>query len=173
MRTILVLSALVLGVAGTARADVTGVYDVKFEEVSTNCSAPLRYAPGKLTIKIVGRSLTVDIDRTPLMGGVPSKTNRISAKSKSGNTMVDGMTGVFSVAGTVTPEGLLHLVMVGEYSAKKKPLCSQSWNINGLRVESVKKSHGPTKPRRSRPTVHADELGTVVGDLVDLARIGR
>jgi len=169
MRTILVLSALVLlGVASQARADVTGIYDVKFEEVSTNCTHPLRYPPGKLTIKIVGRSLTVDIDRTPLMGGVPSKNNRISAKSRSGNTMVDGMTGVFSVAGTVTPEGLLHLVMVGEYSAKKKPLCSQSWNVDGLRVDTIKKSQ--RKGKRSRTPVHAGELGAIVNDFVHLVR---
>lgn len=166
MRTIIVSVALMV-LAGTATADVTGIYDVKFEEVSTNCTSPLRYPPGKMTIKIIGNSLTVDIDRTPLMGGIPSKTNKISAKSKPGGTMVDGMTGVFSVAGKVTPEGLLSLVMVGEYSAKGRPLCTQSWNVNGPRTDTIKskKSSGKQVPRKKpKPVFH---------ELVSLARIGQ
>lgn len=121
----------ILALPAAARADVTGVYSVKFEEVSTNCSAPLHYQPAKLTIRIKGNSLSVDIERTPLMTGVVSKTNSVSAKSKQGNTMIEGMRGIFSVAGKVTTEGLLHLVMIGEYSANGKPLCTQSWNVIG------------------------------------------
>ncbi len=153
MRTVLILFALVAS-AGIARADVTGVYDVKYEEIANNCAHPLRYPPGKLTIKIVGRSLTVDIDRTPLMGGVPTKTNKVSAKSKRGGTMIDGMQGIFSVAGAVTPEGLLRLVMVGEYSAKGKPLCSQSWKVSGPRVEAIKSRAPRRAPRRHRRPAH-------------------
>ncbi|MBA2542567.1 MAG: hypothetical protein H0V17_23190 [Deltaproteobacteria bacterium] len=162
MRTIVPV-ALVALMSATAFADVTGVYDVKYEEVSTNCTSPLRYPPGKLTIKVIGNSLTVDIDRTPLMGGIPSKTDKISAKSKSGTTMVDGMNGVFSVAGKVTPEGLLHLVMVGEYSAGGKPLCTQSWNVNGPRTDTVKpkKTQKTQKPAPAKPVMH---------DLVTLTR---
>jgi hypothetical protein len=159
MRTIFVSVALLVS-AGTAAADVTGVYDVKFEEVSTNCTSPLRYPPGKMTIKVVGNSLTVDLDRTPLMGGIPSKTDKISAKSKPGSTMVDGMTGVFSVAGKVTPEGLLHVVMVGEYTANGKPLCTQSWNVNGPRSGDAVKPKKTSKPA-PKPVMH---------DLVSLAR---
>ncbi len=154
MRTLL-LSVALVAVPAIASADVTGVYDVKFEEVSTNCTSPLRYPPGKLTIKIIGNSLTVDIDRTPLMGGIPAKTDKISAKSKSGTTMVDGMNGVFSVAGKVTPEGLLHVVMVGEYSANGKPLCTQSWNVNGPRSDAKPKKtqKAPAKPG-PKPVMH-------------------
>ncbi len=176
MRTILVLGLLAGVLGGVARADVTGVYDVKYEEVSTNCASPLRYTPGKLLVKIVGNSLTVDIDRTPLMGGIPSKTDKVSAKSKSGSTMVDGMSGVFSVAGTVTPEGLIHLVMVGEYSAKGKPLCSQSWNLTGLRIDTIKpkKSVKPAVKPASATTVEDHrENRTIVTHLVDLAHLGR
>jgi len=137
--------ALVMALTGVAAADPTGIYDVKYEEVSTNCGSPLRYPAGKLTIKITNNSLTVDIDRTPLMGGIPA-TDKISAKSKSGGTMVEGMSGVFSVAGKVTKEGLLHLVMVGEYSANGKPLCTQSWNVNGPRTDTVKPKKTAKKP---------------------------
>lgn len=149
---------VMLLLTGVAAADPTGVYDVKYEEVSTNCTSPLRYPPGKLTIKIVGNSLTVDIDRTPLMGGIPA-ADKISAKSKSGGTMVEGMNGVFSVAGKVTREGLLHLVMVGEYTANGKPLCTQSWNVNGPRSDAKP----PKKPKTS-------VAPNPMADLIALAR---
>ena len=83
------------------------------------------------------------------MGGVPAG-DKISAKSKpGGGTMVEGMLGVFSVAGKVTKEGLLHVVMVGEYSANGKPLCSQSWNVNGPRTDAVKPPKKSSKPTKS------------------------
>lgn len=132
MRTITAVLVL-LALAGVASADVSGVYDVKFEEVSTNCQSPLKYPHGKITVQVKGNSLTVDIPRTPRMHGLPAKNNKISAKSKMSATMVEGMLGVFSVAGKVTPEGQLSLVMVGEYSAAGKPLCTQSWNVIGPR----------------------------------------
>src|SRR4051812_40471295 len=134
MRTILCTSAVALTLlAGVASADdVAGVYSVKYEEVSTNCTSPLKYAPGKLEVKMTkGTSLTVDIDRTPLMQGSLAKGGKISAKSKSGGTMLDGMSGTFSVAGKITPEGMLSFVMVGEYTAGGKALCTQSWNVVG------------------------------------------
>ena len=143
MRTqTVVLAGLALVLAAkAARADIAGFYDVKYEQVSTNCQAPLNYPHGKLEVRVNGNSLIVDIDRTPKMVGIPAKNGKVSAKSKSGETMISGMQGVFSVAGRITPEGLLHFVMVGEYTAGGKPLCSQSWNINGPRSDST-----PPKP---------------------------
>lgn len=135
MRTITAVLVL-LGLttlASTASADVSGTYDVKFEEVATNCKSPLKYPSGKITVTVKGKSLIVDVDRTPRMHGLPAKNNKISAKSKLSATMIEGMLGVFSVAGKVTPEGQLSLVMVGEYSAQGKPLCTQSWNVIGPR----------------------------------------
>jgi hypothetical protein len=166
MRTFLAVSVLVWA-TGIAAADVSGVYDVKFEEVSTNCNSPLRYPHGKLTIKEKGNQVTVDIDRTPLMGGIPAKNGRISAKSKPGGTMVEGMTGVFSVAGKVTPEGQLQVVMVGEYSANGKPLCTQTWNVSGPRSKDEK----PKKNSARAPAV--PKRHPVVRDLEYVAAIGR
>ncbi len=161
---------MVLLSSAVASADVAGVYDVKFQEQSTNCTSPLRYPNGKLTIKLKGSQLSVDIDRTPLMYGVRSKTGAIHAKSKSGGTMIEGMKGVFSVAGKVTPEGMLHLVMIGEYTANGRPLCTQSWDVIGPRVAAKP----PAKPRkRSAADVDRGEDRPVMADLVDLARIGR
>jgi hypothetical protein len=81
--------------------------------------------------------------------------------------MVEGMTGVFSVAGKVTPEGQLQVVMVGEYSANGKPLCTQTWNVSGPRSkdEKPKKNSARTQaPPKRHP---------VVRDLEYVAAIGR
>ena len=88
-------------------------------------------------MKVKGNQVTVDVDMTPVMTGVPQKNGKVSAKSKAGNTMISGMKGVFSVAGKVTNEGALVFVMVGEYSNEQgKPLCMQSWNVSGPRIEA-------------------------------------
>jgi hypothetical protein len=181
MRTVQlsVLALLVVAAAATpARADVTGVYDVKFEEVSTNCTSPLRYPHGKLTISAKANRLMVDVERTPMMNGVPAKNGAVNAKSKVSATMVEGMLGVFSVAGKVTPEGQLMLVMVGEYSANGKPLCSQSWNVSGPRSTDTPTPRVPVQPPKKTKAsasapVHGGERYAVVRDLEDLARIGR
>lgn len=144
MRTNLLTSvlagvALVL-TASAAHADVAGTYDVKYEEVSTNCTSPLKYPHGTLEVKVKGTTVTVDIARTPLMQGSVGKGGKVSAKSKQGNTSLEGMTGVFSVAGKITVEGILSFVMVGEYTAGGKPLCSQSWNVAGTKAEPAAKA---------------------------------
>jgi len=115
-----------------------GFYEVKFEQVSSNCDHPIAYpARGAVKIEVKGGDLQVDIERTPLMVGKPAKNGKISAKSpRPGHTPIEGMDGVFSVAGRVTSEGMLSLVMIGEYQAAGKPLCTQSWNLAGLRDKS-------------------------------------
>ncbi|MGE3458592.1 MAG: hypothetical protein AB7O24_25965, partial [Kofleriaceae bacterium] len=139
MRTISVVAGLAVMLLSSAvlAEDIAGAYDVKYEEVSNNCASPLKYPNGKIELKLKGTQVTVDIDRTPLMTGSAGK-GKISAKSKVGKTMVDGMDGVFSIAGKVTPEGLLAVVMVGEYSAQGKALCTQSWNVTGTKSDKKK-----------------------------------
>lgn len=146
-----VLSVAILAVAVPAHADeLAGAYDVKFEQVSTNCEHPLSYPPhGSLKIEVKGGNLQVDIERTPVMIGKPSKTNKLSAKTpKPGPTMMGGMDGAFSIAGPITTEGMVALVMVGEYQTAGKPLCTQSWNLSGLRAEADK----PNKPDKGEKT---------------------
>jgi hypothetical protein len=136
-----ILAFVVAAAAAPAHADdLTGSYEVKFEQVSTNCDHPLAYPQhGALKIEIKGGDLQVDIERTPLMVGKPNKTGKVSAKSpKPGHTPIAGMDGVFSVAGRVTGEGLLSLVMIGEYQAAGRPLCTQSWNLSGLKADKAK-----------------------------------
>lgn len=139
MRTtdIIALTGVLAGTllaTGVAHADVPGVYEVKYEEISSNCTTTkLAYAPGPLTLKVKGSQLVVDIDRTPEMVGAAPKNGKVSAKSKLANTSIEGMKGFFTVAGRITAEGTLYLVMTGEYSANGKPLCTQSWNVSGAK----------------------------------------
>ena len=156
------VSVLLAGVAPAFADDVAGTYDVKYEEVSTNCPSPLRYPHGTLEIKVKGTSVTVDIDRTPLMQGSVAKNGKVSAKSKLGPTSLDGMTGVFSVGGKITPEGMLAFVMVGEYQAGGKPLCSQSWNVAGSKVE-------PARPPAKKKSADGTEFQPLV-ELPDVLR---
>jgi hypothetical protein len=146
MRTLLLAAVIVSG-ATVAHADdinTLGTYDVKYEEVSTNCGEnKLTYRHGKLRVEQKGAQLVVDIDRTPTMLGSTPKAGKLSAKSKSAETMLAGMKGVFSVAGRVTADGQLRLVMIGEYSANGKPLCSQSWNVSGPRAVAEAKKPEP------------------------------
>jgi hypothetical protein len=144
MRTMSIVAVLtgVLLTTGVAHADVAGVYEVKYEEVPSNCTThKLAYAPGTLAVKVKGTQMIVDIARTPEMIGAAPKNGKVSAKSKLGSTMIQGMKGVFSVAGRITAEGTLYLVMTGEYSANGKPLCTQTWNISGA------KQMPPPKPK--------------------------
>ena len=148
MRTILASAVLLMAVVAPAAAeDVHGAYDVKYEEVSTNCPSPLKYQHGKLDVKKTSTGINVDIDRTPVMQGSVTKAGKVSAKSKSGPTMLEGMNGVFSVAGKITPEGVLTFVMVGEYTAGGKALCTQSWNVVGSKAEAA-----PTPPKKKSAT---------------------
>lgn len=140
-RFVLATVAIALAAApAAADAGVAGTYDVKYEQVSTNCQSPLALPHGKLELKITkGTSITVEFVfapgfRAPIMSGSHGKGGKISAKSKVGGTTVDGMSGVFSVAGKIS-EGMLTLVMVGEYSSGGKALCSQSWNVVGSKAE--------------------------------------
>ena len=128
--------AFLATVVGSAAADdLAGSYEVKFEQISTNCAHPIAYPQhGSLKIEVRGGKLQVDIERTPLMVGTQTKNGKISAKSRPGHTPIQGMDGVFSVAGRITSEGTLSLVMIGEYQTSGKRLCTQSWNLSGLRA---------------------------------------
>jgi hypothetical protein len=148
-----VLGVAVLAIGAPALADdVTGSYDVKFEQVSTNCEQPLAYPlHGSLKIEVKAGEVQVDIERTPLMVGKSTRPGKISAKSpRPGHTPMQGMDGVFSVAGRITTEGMLSLVMVGEYQTAGKPLCTQSWNLSGLRSRGDRpaRTDKPEKPKK-------------------------
>jgi hypothetical protein len=157
MRTIRLVAILLLASA-PAYADVAGAYDVKFEEMSTNCD-PVRFTYTRGTVKVATAksSLTVNISISPTgamipqMNGVPAKSGKINAKTpKKQPTTIDGIEGKFGVSGRVDDTGVLQLVLVAEYTkqADGKPLCTQSWNVSGVRAgNETKPEPKPDKPK--------------------------
>jgi len=126
---------LLAGAATPAFADenVDGTYDVSFEEVANNCTnVGMALGRGQVKVTKAKTNLSVDIERIPVMNGVPGKNGKLKATSKLGPTSITGLDGKFSVAGSVAGDKLT-LIFVAEYYVKDKSLCTQSWNIYGDR----------------------------------------
>lgn len=125
-------AALGTGVAAAQPSEVAGTYDVKYEEVANNCTN-VGMALGRGTLKITktGATVSVDIERIPVMSGAVNKT-KIKVASKPGPTSIAGLDGKFSLAGAVV-ESTVSFVFVAEYFSQNKALCTQSWNISGVR----------------------------------------
>jgi len=143
MRKLAVL--IVLAVAAPALADddnISGVYDVKFEESGSTCNPPpVALGRGKLTIEVKKGVVTVNTDLIPLMTGTVQKNGKIAAKTtKVVGTTVQGLSAKYSSAGRVD-KGMLQLVMTAEYIRQDtgKPYCTQAWNVAGLRADAEKK----------------------------------
>ena len=77
------------------------------------------------------------------------------------------MGGAFSVAGKITPEGMLTLVMVGEYTVGGKALCTQSWNVVGSKADAKP----PAKKKSASP--HDDDTDGVTWPFVALPSFAR
>jgi len=156
MRTNRLVAILIALSASPAVAEttVTGEYEVKFEEMSTNCDPPrFTYNRGKVRINTPGKSsLTVNIDTIPQMAGVPAKSGKITAKTtKKSATTVQGLDGKYSVSGRVDDSGVLQLVLVAEFTktGESKTLCTQSWNVSGLRASGSGGGSGSAGPKKS------------------------
>lgn len=139
--TALVLSAAVLATGvSTARADaadvVAGRYEVKYEEVTSNCqNTGMVLLRGVVDVnKRKALTVAVDIERIPLMVGSAAKGGRVKATSKLGPTSIQGLDGRFSVAGSINEDGVVSMVLVAEYYVKNKAYCTQSWNVTGVRA---------------------------------------
>jgi hypothetical protein len=150
MRTNLVVAGTLLMavVAPVGAQPVAGNYEVKYEEMSTNCD-PVRftYTRGNVRIDTGKSSLRVNIDTIPQMNGVPAKSGKISAKTpKKAPSTVDGIDGKWAVSGRVDDSSVLELVLVAELFRHDtgKPLCTQSWNLRGVRQADAKQE--PPKP---------------------------
>ncbi len=120
--------------ASAQESDIAGNYDVKFEEVQNSCTntgMTLRRENVELT-RGAKKRIDVTIPMVPLMKGATSKGGKFNAKAKKGATAIQGVDGKFSITGTVK-DGVLQLVLVGEYFSGDKPLCTQSWNASGLK----------------------------------------
>ena len=121
--------------------DVAGSYEVKFEEMSTNCSPPpVTYTRGTVRIDVAKSSLRVNIETIPQLVGIPAKSGKINAKTtKKVATTVQGLDGKYGVSGRVDDNGVLQLVLVAEYTRQDngKPHCTQSWNVSGVRGKAA------------------------------------
>ncbi|MEO6776847.1 MAG: hypothetical protein ABI467_28175 [Kofleriaceae bacterium] len=119
--------------------DAAGSYDVKFDEMGHNCNPPpVALGRSKLTIATRKNSLVVNIDTIPEMAGVAQRSGKVNAKTLKGAvaTTVQGLDAKYSIAGKIEEGGMLQLVLVAEYIRhdNKKPYCTQSWNVTGLRA---------------------------------------
>lgn len=135
------------GARVAAAEPVAGTYEVKFELAANNCTAEyLKFQRSDLKLEIKGANMTVSIDRVPLMNGAvhAASAGKISVKSRVGHTAVAGLDGVFTAAGRVQ-NGLMSLVMVGEYQSNGKPLCTMSWNVSGTRKDDAPAQTPPKK----------------------------
>ena len=147
MRTFRPVAALLfvglLASPALAENRVDGSYEVKFEEMSTNCDPPrFSYTRGVVRIDTAKSSLRVNIETIPQMNGVPAKSGKITAKTpKKIATTVQGLDGKYHVSGRVDDAGLLQLVLVAEFSktGENKTMCTQSWNVSGVRQASAEK----------------------------------
>lgn len=156
----LALSAAVLAAGvNVARADaadvVAGRYEVKYEEVTSNCqNTGMVLLRGVVDVnKRKAASVQVDIERIPLMVGSAAKGGRVKATSKLGPTSIQGLDGRFSVAGSINDDGLVSLVLVAEYYVKNKAYCTQSWNVTGVRAGGAE-----TRGKKSSTDVTFDAL---------------
>jgi hypothetical protein len=154
MRTLRPAAALLfvglLASPALAQGKVDGSYEVKFEEMSTNCDPPrFSYARGTVKIDTAKSSMRVNITTgasgamVPEMAGVPAKSGKINAKTpKKTATTVQGLDGKYSVSGRVDDGGVLQLVLVAEYtkSGETKTMCTQSWNVSGVRQAAAEKA---------------------------------
>jgi hypothetical protein len=156
MRThrLVVASSFLAALASPALAEtkLDGSYEVKFEEMSTNCDPPrFAYARGMVKIDTGKSSMRVNIDTIPQMAGVPGKSGKINAKTpKKTATTVQGLDGTYRVSGRVDETGVLQLVLVAEFSVagQTKTLCTQSWNLSGVRQAAAEKAP-PEKVKKS------------------------
>lgn len=165
MRTNRLVAASVLALASflsaPAFADIAGAYDVKFEEMSTNCTPPpITYTRGVVKVDITKSSLRVNIETIPQMVGVAAKSGKINATMpKKLASTVTGLDVKSKVSGRVDDNGILQLVLVSEYTRTDngKPHCTQSWNVSGVRSSTPAqapekgKGAGSAKPKSFLP----------------------
>jgi hypothetical protein len=118
---------------------IAGDYEVKFERVANNCTnVGMNLTRGKITLTDRGkRRLELRIPLVPPMRGTTSGDGKFKAQVPRGATGIQGVEGQFSAAGRVE-DGLIQMVFVAEYYTGKKPLCTQSWNVSGLRADKIR-----------------------------------
>lgn len=119
---------------------VAGDYEVTFDEIANNCrETGMRLRKGTFTLaEKKDDALEVSFPMTPVMYGKLTRNGKFRAEAKKGGTAIQGVDGKFSVAGRVD-DGVIQLVFIAEYFRGKTPLCTQSWNAEGLHENKLGK----------------------------------
>lgn len=165
-----VVTAFVMALSAPALAQpVAGSYEVKFEEMSTNCD-PVRFTYTRGTVKIdtAKSSMRVNIETIPQMAGVPAKSGKISAKTpKKLATTIEGIDGKYGISGRVDDQGVLELVLVAELFRRDngKPLCTQSWNVRGVRQTASTEKKPDVKQKKSAAMTSFEMMPALLVDL--------
>ena len=141
MRTRLLAAAVLLAATPAFADDIGGTFDAKFEEAGSTCAnPPVAYSRSKVVIEEKKGTVAVNIETVPQMVGGASKKGTFKATTSTAKaTTVQGLDAKYTISGRVDETGVLPVVLVAEYQANKKPYCTQSWNISGIRSESKKK----------------------------------
>lgn len=116
-----------------AEQSVRGNYAVQFDEVVDNCKKTgIGLSRADVVLGGRGRNLTVKMPIVPTMRGRVSKSGKLRAEAKRGKTGIRGVDGAFSISGRVKGR-TIEVVLIAEYFANGKPLCTQSWTGTGKR----------------------------------------
>lgn len=120
--------------------DLVGDYSVKFEEIANNCTQTgMNLRKGTVTLALTtakkkAQRFTVSIAIAPVMYGADPKKGKFRVKAKRSGTAIRGVDGEFSASGRVN-DGVIQFVYIAEYFTSGKPLCTQSWNVSGVKSE--------------------------------------
>jgi hypothetical protein len=127
--------AIVCLLASSAFAeDITGVYDVKFETMASDCNPPpVALGRGKLTIGSKKGTLTLDVSPIPQLAGGEANDGKVTFRSNRvfGTTVV-GLLAKYSATGDAKG-GKIDLLLIADYikQTDSKPYCKQSWKVTG------------------------------------------
>jgi hypothetical protein len=127
--------AIVCLLASSAFAeDITGVYDVKFETMASDCNPPpVALGRGKLTIGSKKGTLTLDVGPIPQLAGCEANEGKVTFRSNRvfGTTVV-GLLAKYSATGDAKG-GKIDLMLIADYikQTDSKPYCKQSWKVTG------------------------------------------
>ena len=129
--------ACVLVAAPAYADDVAGVYEVKFETMTSDCNPPpIALSRGKVTVEVTKDGMTFDVSPFPKLAGTIAKDGKISVGSKRVfGTTVMGLLAKYSATGEISA-GKLEVLFVADYikQAGNKPHCKQPWKLTGAKA---------------------------------------
>ena len=117
-----------------------GDYDVKFEEIANNCNQTgMNLRKGTITLALRSKKkkaqrFILSVPIAPVMYGADPSKGKFRVKAKRAGTGIQGVKGQFSASGRVN-DGIIQFVYIAEYFTDGKPLCTQSWNVSGVKAE--------------------------------------